>query len=184
MPRRSRGIVAPQPIGSRRPRASPALLKLRSRECWCRGHLRDRLHESIRRVSTYGTVQGVTVCVENLKREVGDATDFPALFGATDSAACLDTGHVHATGQDGADQAALFRDYPERISHVHLNDTRRDDEDEHLPVGLGYVDFEVLVDAMAATDWTGTCTHESYYFDTAYAAPSKAAFDRLLENAG
>lgn len=153
-------------------------------ETWGADHLRGCLYESVRRVSAYGAERGVEVCVENLKGEIGDASDFPALFAATDAAACLDTGHAHATGQVGADQAALLREYPERFSHVHLNDTRRDDEDEHLPVGLGYVDFEALVEAMAATDWRGTSTHESYYFDTAYAAPSKAAFDRLLENAG
>lgn len=152
------------------------------RHTWGEDTLRESLYESVRRLSAYGAERGVEVCVENLKADFFDASDLPDLFAATDASACLDTGHAFVSGLDGADQAALLREHPDRISHVHLNDTRRRDDDEHLPVGLGRVAFAPLVDAMRATDWTGTCTHEQYYFDLAYAGPGKAAFERLLRN--
>ncbi|PSP77165.1 hypothetical protein BRC81_10275 [Halobacteriales archaeon QS_1_68_20] len=98
----------------------------------------------------------------------------------TDAAMCLDTGHARATGHDGAWQAEFLRKHGDRVSHVHLNHTRRSDDDEHLPVGLGRVDFGALADAIAETGWTGTCTHELFGFDLRYAAESKRAFDALL----
>ena len=62
-----------------------------------------------------------------------DVTEFPALFAATDAAMCLDTGHAFVSGLDGAAQAEFLREHGDRVAHVHLNDTRLDDEDEHIP---------------------------------------------------
>ncbi len=53
-------------------------------------------------------------------------------------------------------------------------------EQEHLPVGLGKVDFDALTTAMRETDWSGTCTHELYSFDIEYAGHGKSIFDQLL----
>jgi sugar phosphate isomerase/epimerase len=153
------------------------------RHVWGDETLRACLFDSVRRLNASGEERGVEVCVENLKQPFFDAGDFPALFESTDAAACLDTGHAYVSGLTASDQAALLRDHPERVSHVHLNDTRHDGDDEHLPVGLGRLAFDDIVTAMRETGWTGTCTHELYHYDLAYAAPSKAAFDRLLDGA-
>ena len=114
-----------------------------------------------------------------MKRDFFTCRDFPDLFERTDAVSCLDTGHAYATGHDAETQASLFRTHGNRISHLHLNDTRRDD-DEHLPVGLGKVDFDALTTAMRETDWSGTCTHELYSFDIEYAGHGKSIFDQLL----
>ncbi len=142
--------------------------------------IREYVYDSVRRVDDYARRRGVEGVVENLKGPFVDAGDFPELFDETDAAMCLDTGHAYATGHDGAWQADFLREYGDRVSHVHLNDTRREDDDEHLPVGLGHVDFRALATAMVETDWSGTCTHELYGFDLRYAAGSKRAFDELL----
>lgn len=152
-------------------------------DAWDHDRVRACIYDSVRRIDDYAREQGVEAVVENLKGSFVDVGDFPELFAETEVAMCLDTGHAHATGHDGAWQANLLREYPDRISHVHLNDTRRDDDDEHLPVGLGHVDFGALTAAMADTGWTGTCTHELYGFDLRYAATSKRAFDELLADA-
>ena len=150
---------------------------------WGEGALRDALYESVDRVASYGADRGVEVCVENVKDDVFDAGDFPDLFAATDASACLDTGHAFVSGFDAAAQADLLQEYPDRFSHVHLNDTRMDGDDEHLPVGLGRVDFETLVAAMAESGWSGTCTHEIYLFGLEYVGTAKTVFDGLLADA-
>jgi sugar phosphate isomerase/epimerase len=119
--------------------------------------------------------------VENLMDSFFEFDSLPGLFEETDALGCLDTGHAHVTGADTAAQAALLREHGDRIPHVHLNDTRYDHDDEHLPVGLGKLDFEPVAHAMRETDWTGTCTHEVYSFGTEYVDHGKTAFDRLLD---
>jgi len=149
-------------------------------EEWDGDRIRAGIYDSVRRIDDYARERGVEAVVENLKGPFVDAGDFPDLFAETDAAMCLDTGHAHATGHDGAWQAEFLREHGDRVSHVHLNDTRRSDDDEHLPVGLGRVDFGALADAIAETGWTGTCTHELFGFDLRYAAESKRAFDELF----
>jgi sugar phosphate isomerase/epimerase len=149
-------------------------------ETWDPAEIRTHVLESARRLHEYGVDAGVEVCVENLKRAFFDAHDFPTLFEHTDAAMCLDTGHAHVVGMGAAEQAAFLRDHGDRIDHVHLNDTRRDDDDEHLPVGLGRVEFGDLAAAMVESDWSGTCTHEVFGFDLAYVETGKRRFDDLL----
>ena len=149
-------------------------------EEWDDELVRECIYDAVRRIDDYARERGVEAVVENLKGPFVDAGDFPDLFAETDAAMCLDTGHARATGHDGAWQAEFLRKHGDRVSHVHLNHTRRSDDDEHLPVGLGRVDFGALADAIAETGWTGTCTHELFGFDLRYAAESKRAFDALL----
>ncbi|UPV99283.1 sugar phosphate isomerase/epimerase [Halorussus gelatinilyticus] len=148
---------------------------------WDRDEVRARIYESVRRIDEYASERGFTACVENLKTDFHDASDFPELFERTDAVACLDTGHAHVTGQSLTEQADLLREWGERVAHVHVNDTRRDDEDEHLPVGLGKLDFGVLADAIRETDWSGTLTHEVETFDYEYAACGRDRLVRLLD---
>jgi len=147
---------------------------------WDHDDVREWIYDTVREVTAHADDLGVTPCVENLKSPYFDAGDFPDLFKRTDAAGCLDTGHAYVTGQDGADQADLIREHGDRIDHVHVNETRRDEEDEHLPVGLGFVDFAAIAAAMVETEWEGTCTHELWPYRPEYAAESRRRFERLL----
>jgi sugar phosphate isomerase/epimerase len=149
-------------------------------EKWDRGTVRENLYDSVERVTGYARDRGFEAVVENLKSPFFDAGDFPELFDRTGATACLDTGHAHVTGQSLAAQADLLREHGDRISHVHLNDTRVDETDEHLPVGMGRLDFAALADAVVETGWSGTCTHETFAFDDEPRAFGKRQFDRLL----
>ncbi len=152
-------------------------------DVWDDGTVVETIHDSARRLHAYGADRGVEVVAENLKGDAVDVHDFPELFERTDAAACLDTGHAHVSGMDLAAQADLLREHGDRIAHVHLNDTRRDDDDEHLPVGLGRLDFAELAAAMVETDWSGTTTHEVFGYDLAYVATGRERFDALLSDA-
>jgi sugar phosphate isomerase/epimerase len=150
---------------------------------WGRDHLRDRVFEGVRAVHERAAERGFEACAENLKLPAFDAGDFPDLFARTEASACLDTGHASVTGHDAGWQANLLIAHGERIDHLHLNDTRRDDDDEHLPVGLGWVDFGAIAEAMVETDWSSTVTHEVLEPEGGheYAAHGKAAFDDLFD---
>lgn len=148
---------------------------------WEPAHLRRNLVESLERLNQCARSHGVELCAENLK-EPFDVSEFPRLFDQTNVAGCLDTGHAYVTGHGGAEQAELVAQFGERISHIHLNDTRLADDDEHLPVGMGQVEFAPLARTIRETNWTGTCTHEIYAFDLASRALGKTAFTSLLES--
>lgn len=147
---------------------------------WTTAEVRPAMYETAERLTAYADEQGVEAVAENLKSPFFDAGDFPALFAETNASACLDTGHAFVTGQDGDAQAALLREHGDRIGHVHLNDTRIDEDDEHLPVGMGKVEFGEIAAAMRETGWEGTCTHELFAFDRSYAVAGKERFDSML----
>jgi len=154
-----------------------------SAEGWGAETLREWIYDSVRRVDSHAREAGLVAAVENVKQSYFDAGDFPDLFAATDAAGCFDTGHAHAMGYSGAEQAALLREHGDRIAHVHLNETRQPDRDEHLPLGHGVVEFAPVARALVETGWSGTCTHEIYSWDLESRASSKAVFDDLLAGA-
>ncbi|MFB6199000.1 MAG: sugar phosphate isomerase/epimerase family protein, partial [Halobacteriaceae archaeon] len=149
-------------------------------EVWDHSTIRERIHDSIDRLTTYCKNDDFVVCVENVKSPFIDAADVPALLEKTSAEICLDTGHAHVTGQDASDLAMVIRRWGDRITHVHLNDTRRESDDEHLPVGMGSIEFEALADAMIDANWSGSCTHEIFGFDIEYARYGRERFNELL----
>jgi len=151
---------------------------------WGEEPIREGIRRSVRRLTEYGAKRDFEIVAENMK-DLVDAEDLPALLDEAHSHArmCLDTGHAYVTGIDGREQATLLREYGDRISHVHLNDTRIGHDDEHLPVGLGRVTFDPLAEAMAEIGWTGTCTHEVETFDYSQVSQGKERFDELLNAA-
>lgn len=153
-------------------------------EVWDDELLRERLRTSVERITQYADERNFLACVENLKEPWFDVGDFPDLFERTDAVACLDTGHAHVSGYDCAAQAELLREYPERFAHVHLNDTRIDENDEHLPVGLGKLDFEPIAAALEDRERPITCTHEVFSFGTEYCAIGRDRFDEIRRRTG
>lgn len=149
-------------------------------DAWDHDLIREWIYDSVRRLQAYGRERGVEVVVENLKEPFFDAGDFPDLFEVTDANACLDTGHALVSGLNATDQADLLREHGDRISHLHLNESRRADDDEHLPVGIGRIDFGAIADAIRETGWTGTATHEVFGFDREFVELGKRNFDGLL----
>lgn len=151
---------------------------------WSHEQVRGLVVDSVAEVADRAADRGFEACAENLKGPFVDISDFPTLVERTDASLCLDTGHAYATGHDAAWQADFLRRHGDRVAHVHLNDTRDDDDDEHLPVGIGHVDFERIAAAMRETDWSGTCTHEVYDVSGhEYAVHSRDAFESMLSDA-
>lgn len=151
-----------------------------SSERWGNQKLRECLYSSVRRINEYSQKFDLKICLENLKDDFFDAGDFPEAFERTSISGCLDTGHAYATGVDGSSQATLIRNHRDSIAHIHLNDTRKDSTDEHLPVGFGKIDFAAIVEAMVEVDWEGTCTHEIYAYDLESRKMGKREFNRIL----
>lgn len=68
----------------------------------------------------------------------------------------LDTGHAVLQGFDVADCARLWMPYLEEI-HAHDNSG---DDDEHLPIGQGVIDWSALMHVLSGEAWQGLFTIE------------------------
>ncbi len=120
----------------------------------------------MRRLDGHAADRGVELVAENIPRGRFDTNRIAELLERTDVSMCLDTGHARVDGRDDGGIAALVADHADRISHLHLNDVRGAD-DEHLPIGAGFVDFERVFRAFPA-DWAGTLSAEVFTLDGAY----------------
>jgi sugar phosphate isomerase/epimerase len=148
------------------------------RPAWDAEELRPHLVGSVAHLAEYGRDREFEVCVENIPRGLFTTTDVPDVLAEADASMTLDTGHARIDGYDADGMANLVADSG-RVSHVHLNDTRRA-RDEHLAFGSGTIDFATLFDAFD-DDWAGTLSLEVFTLDYDYLAKSKERLDTLLD---
>ena len=144
---------------------------------WETDELHDRVIDSLRELDARAADRGVSLCAENVPRSAVRTHEFPKLLAETDISMTLDTGHARIDGRDSGGIAAFVSDHGDRIDHVHLNDTRRA-QDEHLPFGSGTLDFERIFDAFP-DGWTGTLSLEVFTDDYDYIGVSKDRLDAL-----
>ncbi|MFB6103915.1 MAG: sugar phosphate isomerase/epimerase family protein [Halobacteriaceae archaeon] len=154
-------------------------------DAWDTERIRDLIVSVADRLATYGADRGVDIAVENLKGEYYDVHTYAEIADRSSASLCLDTGHAAVSGMSAVDQGTFLADHGDAVSHIHLNDTRHLDDDEHLPVGLGTLDFDALATALVETDWSGTATHEVWAptGPGPVATAGKQVFEDALETA-
>ena len=133
-----------------------------SSDAWDLGYTgtesREFVHDSLDVLVPAARDRGLTPALENVISSYYDAATFPELLDRyPDAAMTFDTSHALLTGMDEAEMAAFCSDHADRIDHLHLVDTRGSD-DEHLPVGMGRLDFETVLAGLDG--WSGTATLE------------------------
>ena len=110
---------------------------------------------SLRAIADKAAEAGITVCLEtNLNAseliQVLDKIDHPAV------SVVFDTGNRVAFGHDLAGDIRLLGN---RISHVHIKDKNK--VDENVILGTGLVNFSKVFDALAAIGYQGPYTFET-----------------------
>ncbi|WP_280585858.1 sugar phosphate isomerase/epimerase family protein [Halorubrum sp. Boch-26] len=145
---------------------------------WEDATLRDHIDESTAALTAYGAARDFEICAENIFGSPYTVEHIPRLLDETDASMTLDTGHARVTGYDETETAAFVAEHADRISHVHLNDTRRP-ADEHLPFGAGNLDFEPIFDAFPS-GWSGTFSLEVGTQSLDYLEESRSQLARYL----
>lgn len=143
--------------------------------------LRPMIVESIRELHRTASGHDIELCAENIFGTAFTIEDFDTLLAETDTSMTLDTGHARISGYTGDRLSEFVTGYSDRISHVHLNDSRYP-EDEHLPFGSGTVDFRSLFETLQRVDWNGTLSLEVHTQNLAYIEASKQQLDTVLES--
>jgi sugar phosphate isomerase/epimerase len=145
---------------------------------WEHADLHEHLLDSVRELDTFADEHDFEVCVENVPGDFFPSESFPRLFDETGANMTFDTGHARMNGMDSDEMADFLDTHGERVSHLHLNDTRRP-ADEHLPFGAGTLDFETIL-APLRQGWTGTLSIETFTLDWNYIETSVERLDALL----
>jgi len=114
----------------------------------------------LNRLTAIARRTGITLCLENLSETTehwAEVFSSVPLLKMT-----LDLGHAELLSNQNSSYGFLER-YPDRIQHIHLHDNRgghSPEDDLHLPVGWGIIDFAGIFAAIRAAGYRGTMTLE------------------------
>ena len=114
----------------------------------------------LKRVTERASGNGITVCLENLSE---NAAHLAEVFSAVPQLnLTLDLGHAELLSTENT-SFGFLENCPERIKHIHLHDNNggnSPDDDLHLPVGEGKIDFQEIFQKLHAVQYKGTITLE------------------------
>lgn len=120
--------------------------------------------------------RGITLMVENLDRLFSDVPDLKAILDAVPEVGFhLDVGHANlrlGRGQKNRTKDLLGA-FGDRLSHVHLSDNRGGEQDLHLPLGAGAIDWAGVARTLLAAGWDGTVTLEVFSREREYLRMSR-----------
>lgn len=92
-----------------------------------------------------------------------------------------DIGHLFCVGDD---PAAVIRQMPQEIAHIHLEDIGDNHVHQHLMLGKGAIDFPALFAALEQIGYKGWVTVELYPYETTAAGVAKMAFEHMRQIIG
>ena len=118
--------------------------------------------EAVKPIVAMATSHGLKLVFENYKAPFDRVSTFKTLLAAVpDLKLHLDFGHTNF----GLDNHEVFcRELGEHIQHVHFSDNRSR-SDDHMPLGVGTVDWKKAVNVLKATGYDSTITLEVFCND-------------------
>jgi sugar phosphate isomerase/epimerase len=114
----------------------------------------------LKRLTERASGSGITVCLENLSE---NALQMAEVFAAVPLLnITLDLGHAELLSNENT-SFGFLENCLDRIKHIHLHDNHGGnaaDDDLHLPVGEGKIDFHKIFQRLHAVHYRGTMTLE------------------------
>ena len=114
----------------------------------------------LNRLIDKGREAGITICLENLSETATHLSDVFKVLPHLNLT--LDIGHAQLLSNQNTSYGFIDR-FPERIKHVHIHDNRggdSPDDDLHLPVGKGIIEFGKIFRKVKEIGYHGTITLE------------------------
>ena len=126
---------------------------------------------------------GLCLCIENMfpqSPSLVDPEDFVEIFERFPTLKLtLDTGHAHIRGRGGKKTLDFIERFYDRIGHIHANDNFGN-EDSHLPIGTGTIDFQGIIKALKGIGYDGTITLEVFSRDRDYVRISREKLAAMI----
>ena len=132
---------------------------------------REYALESLDTIMERADKLGLLLCLENLfpkTHSLAEPEDFTEIFEKFPILnLTLDIGHTHIGDKEGRRALDFIKMFPDRISHIHASDNFGE-EDNHLPVGTGTVNFPEIIKALKEIGYDDTITLEVFSRDKDY----------------
>jgi sugar phosphate isomerase/epimerase len=147
-----------------------------------RGQASERFAAGLRQVLPRARALGVVIAVEPepglLIETAAEYAAFVAEHFADEPLVRMncDVGHLFCVGDD---PAAVIRDQPGQVAHVHLEDIGANRVHQHLLPGKGVIDFPAVFAALDAIGYRGWVTVELYPFEATAAEVARRAMEHL-----
>lgn len=112
------------------------------------------------RLIDHGREAGIEICLENLSETAAHLSDVFKVLPHLNLT--LDIGHAQLLAGQNTSYGLIDR-FPESIKHVHIHDNRggnSPEDDLHLPIGEGIIDFGRIFRKLKTIGYHGTFTLE------------------------
>lgn len=145
--------------------------------------VRTNVFEFIAEMVKMSKALGVTICLENMMPRNGigvEPSELEMIFNRFPTLQfTLDTGHANLADNGKARLQELVKCFGDRIGHVHLSDNRGV-YDDHLPLGIGSINFQRLAKALKGLGYNSTVTFEVFDDDRQQLLESRRYWSRLV----
>jgi sugar phosphate isomerase/epimerase len=121
---------------------------------------------------------GLTVMIENVVNNLNTAKAFRVMLEAHPNLRFhLDIAHANVKGERTAE---FLKAHAEKLVHVHVSDNRRVNDD-HLPLGVGSIDWAEQIKLLHGSGYDGTITLEVFTPDRSYLLENVTRLRRLWQ---
>lgn len=94
----------------------------------------------------------------------------------------LDVGHAQVAGGVKNLTKEFLLHFKDKLAHIHFSDNKGNNDD-HLPIGAGIIDWEYIIMQLKKIDYDKTITLEVFVKDSHYLLYSREKIRRLWTNA-
>jgi sugar phosphate isomerase/epimerase len=137
--------------------------------------------DAIARLADRAQELDMTVLVENMPGFSRVSQMKPLLETVTTAKLLLDVGHANLDTPYNRSEE-LLANFGHRLGHVHISDNRGGHDDQHLPLGVGNINWLQVVRFIKNTGYDDTITLEVFGDDDDYLKMSLRKIKYLWEN--
>lgn len=124
--------------------------------------LLDNIISSLNAIIDYANRFGVSIMLENMPRgkSIHSTNEFRYIMNNSSVYLHLDIGHAFTSNGMNA-IVSYINEFKDRIKHIHWHDNHGN-YDEHLPLGSGSIDHQLVANALKRVNYDNTITVEVF----------------------
>ncbi len=135
--------------------------------------------ETLAAYSEAAAIYGITVLIEHFSGVFAKPEGITRVLDALPRVGFhLDAGHANLFGEPNRAPGYIAR-FADRLGHVHLSDNKGGNDDMHLPLGAGTIDWVGVIEALKVNGYDGTITLEVFSDNRDYLLGSKVFLEGL-----
>jgi sugar phosphate isomerase/epimerase len=140
--------------------------------------------ESLTTLSDMASAHGLILCLENFEEEYFSVDSLKRILSTVPKMRfTLDVGHAYMKAKKTESVLAMVSEMKPYLNHVHMHDNHGQ-RDEHLPLGVGTIDFQKIVEALKRAGYDKTITLEIHSDDREYLEISKRKLHTMWRSGG